>query len=321
MLKVARQIAVKVSSQLAAKIQLSKQAERLNSRRGGVIIAFHELSSARLAAQLEQLAQDYEFISLNGFVERLKTGKTTVGTCVITFDDGYRETVEAAATLAAERRIPMTFYLPTRYMKTDEPFWYQELKPLLYRALKKRIIVRDMALSLESNAQKLVSLKTLDASFRRLASESEIEKLMRETRAAVLDCEERPADLASSNLIAPSRVLVLSEYEELSFEAHTVNHFALSRLTESQIRNEMERSRTQIEELTNKRVRHFCYPFGGAPEIGERAPEVARTMFESATTMLRGRCHGKIDLMRLPRIPLYEGDTEEAVALKVGFAR
>lgn len=321
MLRGARGTAVKLASQLAAKIQLSKQVERWNARRGGVILAFHEISSARLAAHLEQLAEGYDFISLTGFVNRLKAGKSTVGTCAITFDDGYQGTVEAAAKLAAERKIPMTFYLPTRYMEADEPFWYQELKPLIERAVNKKIVVREMALSLDGKANTAASLKTLDASFRRLSSISEIEKLLRETRAAVLDCEERPADLSSSNLIPPNRVRELAAREELGFEAHTINHFALSRLTKEAIRGEMEQSRERIEELTNRSVRHFCYPFGGAAEIGEVAPEVARTIFESATTMLRGRCGAKVDLMRLPRVPLYESDTDEAVRLKVGFAR
>ena len=83
----------------------------------------------------------------------------------------------------------------------------------------------------------------------------------------------------------------------------------------------MERCCSRIEEMTGRRVEHFCYPFGGLDEIGESAPIQARRRFRSATTMLRGRCNSASDPLMLPRSPLYEGDSGPLVALKVAAAR
>ena len=83
----------------------------------------------------------------------------------------------------------------------------------------------------------------------------------------------------------------------------------------------MERCCERIEEVTGRRVEHFCYPFGGVPEIGDAAPRIARRRFRSATTLLRGRCGAGADVAYLPRVPLYEGDSEPVVALKVATAR
>jgi len=198
----------------------------------------------------------------------------------------------------------MTFYLPTRYLDSRQPFWYQELKPLLDRSP-----VRGM------------KLDELNRSFRSLPSEPEVETQLRQLRRTLHGSEERPDWLKTTEPISWERVRELARNDALSFEAHTVNHLALSRLNEAAIAAEMERCCDRIEEMTGRRVEHFCYPFGGLAEIGEAAQQVARRRFRSATTMLRGRCNCDSDLMMLPRVPLYEGNSQQMVALKVAAAR
>ncbi len=321
MSKVARQTAIKLASNFAVRVNLARRFERFNRSRGGVILAFHEISADKLAAQLAHLAEVYTFISLTEFVNRLREGKSTAGAAAITFDDGYGDVVEAAATLADKNKYPMTFYLPTSYLNTGEPYWYQELKPLLARKVCDEAKIGDLYLSLRDKKQMNIAYQTLNRRFRHAANETETQELLCETRRALIDSEERPAELQITKPISWQRVGELSKREELSFEAHSVNHLAISRLTKDKAREEMERCNRRIEEVTNRAVRHFCYPFGGAAEIGLHAPEIAREFYKSATTMMRGRCQNKVDLMMLPRIPLYEQDSEQSVALKVSLAR
>jgi peptidoglycan/xylan/chitin deacetylase (PgdA/CDA1 family) len=118
-----------------------------------------------------------------------------------------------------------------------------------------------------------------------------------------------------------SRVRELAAREELSFEAHSISHLAVSRLPEERLQKEMEGSRARVEELTGRRVNHFCYPYGSPNEVGTVAPSLVRKLFHSGTTTSRGRCSAGVDLALLPRVPLDEGDSEEVAALKVGTAR
>jgi peptidoglycan/xylan/chitin deacetylase (PgdA/CDA1 family) len=316
-----RDKAITLTSQVFAKARITRALHKINGRRGGIILVFHEISHEQLSKHLTQLSQLYTFISLSEFVSRLAQGKSTSGLAVITFDDGYGPVIESAAQLAQLHGWPMTFFLPTRFLDTGEPYWYQELKPLLERATCERITVGSMSLLLRDQGSIAKTLDVLDRRFRSLSCFDEVNELLRSIRYASLGSQERPPDLPTSQPIPWKRVRELVTREELSFEAHSVNHLALSRLTEEVVREEMMQSRARIEEITGRKVQHFCYPYGGLGEIGPLAPRIARSLFRSATTMLRGRCHKDSDPAMLPRIPLYELDSEQRLALKVGVAR
>jgi peptidoglycan/xylan/chitin deacetylase (PgdA/CDA1 family) len=316
-----RDTAITLTSQVFAKARITRALDQLNSRRGGIILAFHEISHGQLSKHLAQVSERYTFISLSEFVSRLAQGKSTSRLAVITFDDGYGPAIESAAHLAQLHGWPMTFFLPTRYLDTREPYWYQELTPLLERATCEYMTVEDRRLSLRDQASLAKTLDILSRRFRSLSSFEEVNALLRSIRYALLGSEERPADLPTSEPIPWKRVRELVTREELSFEAHSVNHLALSRLTEEAVRGEMMQSRACIEQVTGRKVQHFCYPYGGLGEIGALAPRIARSLFSSATTMLRGRCHKDADPAMLSRIPLYEHDLEQRVALKVSLAR
>ncbi|MEX2205345.1 MAG: polysaccharide deacetylase family protein [Myxococcota bacterium] len=288
----------------AASPLLSSVLERANGRRGGIILAYHELRARTLRDQLLAVSERYRFVSLSEFVGRLAAQRSTAGLAAITFDDGYGPVVEDAARISQEHGWPMTFYLPTRYLDSREPYWYQELRPLLDRAKDSGAVLAE-----------------LDASFRRLRSEPEVEAELRRLRLRLHGSEERPAWLETSPPIPWQRVRELSRNDALSFEAHTVNHLALARLDDAAIASEMDACCRRIEEFTGRRVEHFCYPFGGMPEIGDAAPRIARRRFKSATTLLRGRCGAGADLALLPRVPLYDGDSTAIVSLKVATAR
>lgn len=288
----------------AASPLLSAVLERANGRRGGIILAYHELAARTLRDQLLRVSERYRFVSLSEFVDRVAADRSTAGLAAITFDDGYGPVVEDAARISQEQGWPMTFYLPTRYLDSREPYWYQELRPLLERA-----------------QEGAAGLTQLDAFFRRMRSEAEVAAELRRLRLRLHGSEERPAWLETTPPIPWQRVRELARNDALSFEAHTVNHLALSRLDDDAIASEMDACCRRIEEFTGRRVEHFCYPFGGMPEIGDAAPRVARRRFKSATTLVRGRCRAGADLALLPRVPLYEGDSAAIVALKLATAR
>ncbi|MGH9942306.1 MAG: polysaccharide deacetylase family protein [Pyrinomonadaceae bacterium] len=316
-----RKDALRLASKLAAAPYVVKRVDAWNGRRGGIILVFHEISEARLRRHLTLLAGLYRFVSLSEFARRLRERKSTAGLAAITFDDGYGHVVETAAQLARKHGWPVTFYLPTRYLDTREPNWYQELKPLFERATCNEVEIDGLRLSLRDADGRAAGLKQLDDRFRQLTSPEEIDNLLGRTRRALSASAECPADLSLAAPVSWPRVRELAAREELSFEAHSVNHFALSRLPAATVRAEMEQCRARIEEATGRRVEHFCYPFGGPAEIGTESAGIARELFSSATTMIRGRCRAGVDAAMLPRIPLYEQDTEETVSLKVSLAR
>ena len=304
-----------------ARTRLVGALDRVNGRRGGVILNFHETTADILQRQLEQVAQRYTFISLDEFVDRLVAGKSTAGVCALTSDDGIGPVTEATAALVLARGWPMTFYLPTRYLDTGEAYWFLELDSLLARAAGTNVTFKGMALNLSSREGIQHAWKSLRTYFVSLPSHDAVTQALRELRRGLLGTESRPEGLDVPAPIPWERVRQLARHDQLSFEAHGVSHLALARLTDDDLIAEMEDSRARIQEMTGRPVRHFCYPYGSLNEVGTVAPAHARSRFRSATTTARGRCASGVDLALLPRVPLDIADSEEVVAFKVGAAR
>jgi len=312
--------AIRTISAVASPI-ISWSLEKLHANRGGIILVYHEVSARQLRHHLTILSEWYRFVSLSEFVSRLMANQPTAGLAAITYDDGYGPVVENAAQLALENGWPMTFYLPTRYLDTRQPYWYQELRQLLDRAPVRNATLDGLEFQLGSKSLNEMAYESLNHLFRSLHSELEVETRLRRLRQTLHGSEERPDWLKTTEPISWERARELARHEALSFEAHTVNHLALSCLGEEAIADEMERCCNRIEEMIGRKVEHFCYPFGGLEEIGEAAQRQARRRFRSATTMQRGRCNRQSDLMMLPRVPLYEEDSEQMVTLKVAAAK
>lgn len=295
--------------------------ERWNSRHGGVVLAFHEISSPQLERQLEIVAANYVFVSLSELVDRLAAGRTTRGLAAITLDDGVGSVSEDAAAIALRRGWPMTFYLPTAAIDRGQAAWYHELPVLLHAARGRTINVAGTAFVLHSESAIHRAIAALTARFCDCGEAEAVETLLRTLRAAVGTPRGIDKTLALFTPLSWPRVRELAQHHELSFEAHSVSHLAMSQLTPAQIDREMKHSQRRIEEATGMPVRHFCYPYGGLHQVGTVAASIARSMFRSAVTMARGRCSSRSDPALLPRIPLYQTDTADAVEMKIALAR
>src|SRR5436309_1696606 len=136
----------------------------------------------------------------------------------------------------------------------------------------------------------------LRSCFKALSTEEQVDDGLRQIRRSLFGCEHRPSGLSIPEPIPWDRVRQLAAHDELSFEAHSISHLAVSRLSEERITKELEGSRARIEGQTGRRVQHFCYPYGSRNEVGTVAPNVVRKLFRSGTTTDRGRCSKGVDL-------------------------
>lgn len=82
--------------------------------------------------------------------------------------------------------------------------------------------------------------------------------------------------------------------------SHTRTHADLNQLSEDQAREQIARSKQELESLLDCEVRHFCYPYGRfRPEHSRMAQEAG---YVSATTTRRGRVQPGDDLLALRRV-------------------
>lgn len=111
--------------------------------RGAVILMYHSVAQPADAEWLdprnhlpaEMFHEQMMFISsrrrpisMSELVESLAAGREpAAGTVVVTFDDGYMDTLTVAAPILDRLRIPATVYLPTAYTGRAEPQWIDRL--------------------------------------------------------------------------------------------------------------------------------------------------------------------------------------------------
>jgi peptidoglycan/xylan/chitin deacetylase (PgdA/CDA1 family) len=285
---------------------------------GGFILCWHDLSAKVFKSQVESLLP-LKPISLDELINRYKSGKSTKGCFAITFDDGVGKTVKDISNICDQMDWPVTFYLPTAYLNGD-PLPYQKLM-----LIKKYLPSNDYLIPREYidhknyvinklNLIKFIQTKLYTESFK------VVTKILDHYLGLISSVDKKSLHNEFPKAITWIEVKELSHNNLLSFQSHGITHTAVSVLSESEIEYEMVKSKNIIEQHTEKRVTSFCYPYGAEKTIGELAQKIANKHYNFAVTLIRGRLR-KSNIFYLPRIDIYEGDTDSIVRLKTTISQ
>lgn len=97
--------------------------------------------------------------------------------------------------------------------------------------------------------------------------------------------------------------------------SHTCSHADLNHLSLEEARHELEQSKSELENLLQKPVTQFCYPYGHFSD--EHEALVSQAGYEAATTTHRGRACSTDRMTALPRIPVVRSTYSFQFLLKV----
>jgi peptidoglycan/xylan/chitin deacetylase (PgdA/CDA1 family) len=90
-----------------------------------------------------------------------------------------------------------------------------------------------------------------------------------------------------------------------TFGSHTVNHLALTKLTDEQVQSELVESSREIERELGTRPRYFAYPTGAYNR--QLAEMVRQAGYRAAFTIRYGQVGLNSDPFALERIPIFHG--------------
>lgn len=133
-----------MSLNIAAKWALGSGLARTGLHRrllgdAGTVVAFHRVNDDIPEDGLTKSSRDFErfcrffranfdVVSLDDFVAKLRRGESLNGQLAITFDDGYLDNARVAAPILKKLGLPATFFVATRYLGSDVvPFWDENL--------------------------------------------------------------------------------------------------------------------------------------------------------------------------------------------------
>jgi peptidoglycan/xylan/chitin deacetylase (PgdA/CDA1 family) len=307
------------------------------SEKGVLILLYHRVAKVnsdpwalavtprRFAEHLEILRQYATPIQLQQLVQA-SFDDLPDRSVVVTFDDGYADNLYNAKPLLERHGVPATIFLATGYMGYKREFWWDELDRLL---LQPGTVPGTLRLSVggetfqwelgeaahysENDAQRDRHWR-----FRKDAPSSRhqlyrslcemLNPLPEGERQEVLDklltwAGTEPAARPTHRLLSLAEAVALAKGNLIEVGAHTVTHPALSTLPAPSQRDEIRGSKTWLEEILNRPVNSFAYPYGGPSDYTAETISVVREAgFSCACSNFPGVVDRSTDPFQLPRV-------------------
>ena len=261
------------------------------------------------AALTRVRALGFGIVSMDEVAARLQDGLDAEKPFVaITFDDGYRDTLRAAAPVLRRHGAPYTVYVTPGFADRAARMWWVELEEAVRRLshIETEIGGERLSLPARDGAEKTAAFFAI---YWRLRALPEPRLL---AHCAAL------AGQADLDLAEPARTLCC-DWEELAemaadplctIGAHTMTHPRLATLPEAEARAEMNDSRAAIRARLGIEARHLAYPVGDPSSAGRREFDTAKALgFATGVTTRPGMLfpeHGG-DLLALPRVSVNGG--------------
>lgn len=264
------------------------------------------------AMQMNYLSEYYDVITLEEFIEAVKTrDRIKSNACVITFDDGWRDTYTQAFPILKEYNLPATVFLVSEYVGTNRWFWTERVSYLLVKYLQ------TMGFK-ESRPAFYPALARIDffslTSKRNLVSEEKIELIIEKMKQLKQDEREKAIkemeDLLKDDLLSDSSERLLMNWGEIkemsrfriTFGSHTKRHVLLTKVTKRDAIEEIVESKQEIEKCLAKPCQAFCYPNG---DHDDQVKETVKEHYISAVTTQHGFVKPGDDLFGLKRIGIH----------------
>jgi len=259
-----------------------------------------------------------DFVSLDEMHRRMSEGDFARRFVCLTFDDGYRDTLQWAYPILKAAGVPFAVYVPTSFPDRLGELWWLVLEAVIARNSRIGLLIDgcDCKFQCRTVAEKRALFDELYWWLRGRPTESELRGIVRNLAAfyqvdVAAFCDElcmnwnELAELAADPLV--------------TIGAHTVNHPVLAKLPNDAVRSELDLSRAIIEAALAVRPQHLSYPFGDRASAGAREFQIAAALgFKTAVTTRPGvlfREHAHC-LTALPRISL-NGDFQRMRYVRV----
>jgi peptidoglycan/xylan/chitin deacetylase (PgdA/CDA1 family) len=226
-----------------------------------------ELVSAtpdEFAWQVAYIARHFEPVSCRQIAASLNGGPSLPNDAVaITFDDGFSDLREYAAPILRAAKVPATVFVPTDFVDSQQPFWFDHVAQIFRLAPVRSIHIAPMSEPLPASEDPAARA---DAAYKVL-------KLLKycpddERVAFLARLQLEHAELAAAAREGLGRALDWNEMRELAaggieMGAHSASHPSLASVSPEKLRRELVEPRQKLEAGLGMPCVSFAYPFGG----------------------------------------------------------
>lgn len=272
--------------------------------------------------QLRVIRQKWNPLSLAELTQALTAGSVPDRSVVLTFDDGYIDNFTQAKPLLEQYQIPATFFIVTHTCEQQTPFWWDELQDIILSSkqlpeqIRLTIAGEELVVDLEGEAILTPSLEkkqqawtaTEGVATRRCGLYLALWQRMRplahgEQQTIMATLRELAGQVTGTNLaligMTPGHIRQLLINPLFSVGAHTVTHPALADHAGEEQQREISSSRLYLEELIQKPINLFAYPYGSHTDT--TVAVLRKQQFRAAVTTNEGLITKHSQMLRLNR--------------------
>ncbi|MBM2813870.1 MAG: polysaccharide deacetylase [Ignavibacteria bacterium] len=246
----------------------------------------------------------YIFPKLTELQDLLRTGSKQKFV-IFTFDDGYRDNLEFAYPILKKFNIPMTIYCVVNFIERKSLLWWNILEDVIlkHKTLKLKLNNIDNTFNCNNFSEKADTFRRIH-NFLNDEQSPDFEENIGNICKFI---NKNPYEYTSELILSKEDLIEVFNEELIEIGSHSVSHKNLSKLSEIDARYEITESKTYLEQLCNKPINHFAYPYGSRRHAGSREFEYANQAgYQTAVTTRQANIfneHSK-HLFALPRIEI-----------------
>jgi len=289
--------------------------DRYESRHKSILILmYHRVNSCPdclgltitpelFSQQLQYLTERYNVISLSEAVTQISSRDVASNSCVITFDDGYRDNYQVAAPLLVENNMMATIFITYDAIQNGH-FGWGEFDRALLTTSHDFLDLQHFGLgqySLGSHVERELAIAVLH---QLLKQRPDAEKL---TVVEYVVAGYSGGFAGERTMMNWEEIGELANSGLVTIGAHTISHPILSRVPLAQARLEIVEGKRLIEQSLGQSVHYFAYPNGQPSDIGHAVVEMVKEAgYLGACTTIAGRNPTSSDPFYLRRIDVTE---------------
>ena len=303
----------------------------------GLILIYHRVAEDpidpwRLCVSPENFARHMEILRKKGFktvhvselADFVRARRVPRKTVAVTFDDGYRDNLDAARPILERYETPATHFATAGYIGSDEPFWWDVLDAVFLRTETPPGMIGHHAVRANSTTGRSAAIPSSRRGAMRQGAEwkplgpaqtrrHEIHDSLWRLLVTALPAERErvirhlidwaelaPATWAQSRPMSENELRRLGGNGLVEIGAHSLTHPALSALPPALQAHELGASKARLEDVLGTEIRGCSYPQGqSSTSVQQLAREAG---YDFACGSVASAVGSRSNLFHLPRV-------------------
>ncbi|MGR6086600.1 MAG: polysaccharide deacetylase family protein [Arcticibacter sp.] len=247
------------------------------------------MSVADFDKQISYFSRNFNILSLEEFtsISRGESNCPSGKSILITFDDGYENNFIHAYPVLKKHNASAVIFPVMGLTGSDMPSWYDaiDITKTSLAETKKAEQTSSLAAEFGISFNSLADLHVLTEGLKNLEPAQKHDFIEKYLDIAGRDFQKDDSKFEFWKMLSESQIKQMSDEGLVAFGSHTVTHPNLDRIPIQTAIQEIQQSKSRLENITGKPVKSIAFPDGGYnDEIKKQVLESGYEIMFSVTT-------------------------------------